>query len=1021
MALPWMPREISHRLYEKEHELDNVKTTYLISTAFVAGYLGREDGRRPAWFNRAKIMPVNTLTPELQEHLANACHVVCMKARQDAMSEPSRRCLKPGRPTTGWQAALLCARVMWRTLFATAAAKADVTQQATPVLFLAACQSLIQTKRKLLTQLWREVQLQFTSKISKYRNIKSRPAWSVLEGLQYSAFCEQSGFGLYDPEKTAPSSAGSKPASDLQDYLEEVLALRFAIDWLTLSMKDAEEFIELQTKRITRKGLPRQRLPGDAVEAELMALKAKTADSFAMMWTDDAELRGVSSLTARLMDALEGPSAVHFAATFSGQILLALWKGVHPALAHYAAMGIARIAETHAVVGTLPPPSLDPADAEHSETEIFDRLALSYGTASEDCKELVSALPRGVLGSIIKVQATFRGTLFRNCYFQRTRVVAAYCQAAKWPQLYPPIEGYDEAEEKDLRKDKKRKKKPKKVDAQKLKEEIEDLQPQVSRYLGGDPSQGGSGKIDASTTGGFRSTRGSGMMSSTGDMNPDRRSWPLPTADHRACADLFALYLYNMYRRRELTNMWATLCGAYERSMDVYAELLKKNPALKPMLESIAAQLKRGSVVGYDKAFIAKQRKDTDSITSGKNPASDMFASSKTKASTKRHNVDEAHATGASMGTTIRTGITPLPKDLGQKAKKGDEDPNVMSGEYLANYLREMDGDDSQFKDISSSVLPLATGTSPRRIAPAEHILQTEGDDGEKPRLDVPFCMRKLKPMWLPIKAHRFAAYRAKVLQLLPQRVLQQYVDFEKQGQYAACLKLLESATPGSLNVLSPATLVSNQPLLVETVLQLIVGYSGLCLKHGSGTVAVKLIVQVIDNMTLALRDMHPAHRTVLEAYLYDTALSICYYMPHDISMSDRAEAFFQQASERYLRLEHTNRYCKCCLRAAAVLHGQGHLSEAEYYTQQALNKLSDSGVSSLLVVCYHNLAVHTLIQQRLADSVAHVRAFVAMLRQLPKLGNVWMQQVDNTQWLILKSQELWPQYQREHSMKFGA
>merc|ERR1712072_721463 len=73
------------------------------------------------------------------------------------------------------------------------------------------------------------------------------------------------------------------------------------------------------------------------------------------------------------------------------------------------------------------------------------------------------------------------------------------------------------------------------------------------------------------------------------------------TADHRACADLFALYTYSMYRRRELVRMWCPLCEAYERGMDVFAELLGRNPALKPMLDSIAAQLKRGAVVGYDK------------------------------------------------------------------------------------------------------------------------------------------------------------------------------------------------------------------------------------------------------------------------------------------------------------------------------------------------------------------------------------------------------------------------------------
>ncbi|CAJ1408574.1 unnamed protein product [Effrenium voratum] len=251
----------------------------------------------------------------------------------------------------------------------------------------------------------------------------------------------------------------------------------------------------------------------------------------------------------------------------------------------------------------------------------------------------------------------------------------------------------------------------------------------------------------------------------------------------------------------------------------------------------------------------------------------------------------------------------------------------------------------------------------------------------QRPKLDTNFCLTRCKPIWLPIKAHRFAAYRAKVLQLLPQRVLQQYIDFEKQGQYSACIKLLESATPGSLNVLSPATMVSGKPLLVETVLQLIVGYSGLCLKNQQGSVAVKLITQVLDNMSLSLRDLHPGHRTVLEAETFDTALSVCYYMPNDVTLADRSQSFFQQASERYLRLGHINRYCKCCLRAAAVLHLQGSKSEAEYYTQQALNKLSDAPVSSLLAVCYHNLAVHTVVQHRIADSVAHVRMMFSTLK----------------------------------------
>jgi tetratricopeptide (TPR) repeat protein len=291
----------------------------------------------------------------------------------------------------------------------------------------------------------------------------------------------------------------------------------------------------------------------------------------------------------------------------------------------------------------------------------------------------------------------------------------------------------------------------------------------------------------------------------------------------------------------------------------------------------------------------------------------------------------------------------------------------------------------------------------------------------KKPKLDVPFCMERVKPIWLPIKAHRFAVYRAKVLQLLAPKILEQYIAFEKNGQYASCIKLLESAREGSLNVLSPATLVQGKPLLVETVIQLIVGYSGLCLRNQQGAVAVKLITQVLDNMSLALRDLHPGHRTVLEAYLYDTALSVCYYMPMDISLTERSESFYQQATARYLKLGHLNRYCKCCLRAAAVLHQQGRRSEAEYYTQQALNKQADQPVSSLLAITYHNLAVHTIVQQRVPDGVAHTHSYVALLRQLPKLGNQWMQTMDNTQWLILKIQELWPHYiQKEHQVVDG-
>merc|ERR1719253_1323309 len=106
-----------------------------------------------------------------------------------------------------------------------------------------------------------------------------------------------------------------------------------------------------------------------------------------------------------------------------------------------------------------------------------------------------------------------------------------------------------------------------------------------------------------------------------------------------------------------------------------------------------------------------------------------------------------------------------------------------------------------------------------------------------------------------------------------------------------------------------------------------------------------------------------------------------------DIALTERSESFFHQATARY-------------------------------YTQQALNKLADQPVSSLLAITYHNLAVHTTAQHRVTDGVAHTKSYVALLRQLDKLGNSWMQQLDDTQWLILKVQELWPRFRQSHNIR---
>jgi len=1063
MPSPWLPSDIGDRL-KKEHEERNLKTTYILTTSYVGAFLSREDDKRPPWFGRMRLVPVDSLPQEVQEHLVNLCRIVCTKVRQAVTTEPASN---EDTKLSVWQSGMLCMRVLWKALFATAAGKATTVSQAIPMLYMLSCQSVQGAMNQLLSKVWNETQEQFTTRVNKYRGLKSRPPWTVLEALEYNAFGKNSGFGLENPAtKSGGSAVGGKPASNLFDFLEETIAIRFAVDSLQACVQDGENFIALQTKRRGREPLKMKR-KGSAVTQQLTAMKEAMVDSFAQTWTDDAELRSVATLVTRLVESMEGEASHLWAATVASQLMLAAWKGAQPMFHECAERAISQISELHAVTGSIPSPM--PRDAnDAAASQGFELVAASYRDPPADCEAILASSPQAVLEIVMKVQSTFRGWLYRTRHHHRTRVVAQYCKVVGWPTALPPDQMAAMEEEKQGA----RKKKARKVDAGNLAEQMKEYQPNVSKYLGGE-SAPAPPKMSATLGSTLSQPEQEPGLTSTFSSAPGQKQ-PSPaaalgpsleiriSADHRACADFFAVYMYNMYRRREIAKMWRSLSGAYEYIMEVFSELLEKNPSLKPMVESVSAQLKRGAIVGFDKAFIAKQSQG-QAPAGGAAPApgkirpadTELFKRADNKEAQQQQAVQKPTQSAKPPSMADKTAVSSkgFSDASGQPQSGGEPESDVeLSGDYLTQYLKEMDGDDSQFKDIDAAVIPFSTGTSPPRRPPQEVLLQAatadsaggdisveammqktasslgmdSGDlqpDGSRrpsqgsgratptrrPRLDVPFCISKLKPLWLPIKAHRFTAYRSKVLQLLPQKILAQYVAFEKQGHYLACVKLLESATPGSLNVLQPNTIVSNKPLLVETVFQLLVGYVGLCLKNQQSSAAAKLIDQILLAMGVALKDLHPAHRTVLEAYLYDTALSVCYYAPTDVTLANKAESFYQQASQRYLKLGHAHRYCKCCLRSSAVLHAQGHHHEAEYFTQQALNKLMEAPASSLLVVCYHNLAVHTSMQQRVPDAVAHTRSFVSLLKQLTKLSNTWQQSMDNTQWLIYKLQELAP------------
>jgi hypothetical protein len=900
-------------------------------------------------------------------------------------------------------------------------------------------QTLLEGLRAALSRLWGDVQDQFTVRVSKYRGLKSRPPWNVLEATYFETLADISGFGLNS--SAGATKATQAKAASLADFCEEVIALEFAIDVVEDALNSAQEYMMASTRR---------RLKGGGV-AKALGKKdtSKEVDSFSSAWVEDGEFRALCNVATRVIAAADGPSGHLQAGTMVMHILLGAFTGMQPLFRDRASKMTLQISDAHAQAGKIPPPMVDDPE-EATASYKFDIIANSYMDVAQEFKILLQATPQATLALIRKVQAHWKGYRMRVKTMQRTKIVAKYCLVGAWP----PAPSAEEKREKLGQKSLVRVARP-----LTLEEKIDSAQPQVSKFLGGQQATaksaapaGTTAQAAATTAPAGETADGQPAAAADGESEPDA---PPPeirlTADHRACADFFALYMYTMFMRNEMRGMWKVVTWGYDHMSDGFEELLSRNKNLQPMVESVGAQLKRGALVGFDKAFGKKTDLPLNKPPGTIKPPATMQAGGATSADMFKR---PAMETAPAMGTARSSPQLPaanLPEPVGRLPESGRSATSGTEQAYMKAYLVEMDGDDSQFRDIEANVAPLSSGSSPPRSRPedvlfeakwtkgekydhlgqsVDTMLRTRGSFGstsqqsqpqsaastpkERTKPDVPWCLDRLKCMWLAIKAHRFTAHRSKVLQLLPNPVLQQYVEHEKAARYGACIKLLATATPGNLNVLEPGNL-PNKPLLIETVFQLLVGYLGLCLKNQHIQTAVSLLLQMIDALPVALRDLHPTHKTVMEAYLYDTALSVAYYVPADTNLANKAENFFKQASTCYRKLGHRVRFSKCCCRYASFLAVRQQYHEGEFYLQQAVTELADLPTNSLSVVLHHNQAVLCALQNRMPDALVHMRTYTAQLKQLARLSSAWLQHMDNTQWLLLKLQDLWPQQQHQH------
>ncbi|KAF4676293.1 hypothetical protein FOL47_006449 [Perkinsus chesapeaki] len=1062
-SIPWMPKTVCGGIMQAEFQTDR-EVVFLYATAYMFGFLCRTDDTRPPWSHRLPMIHDHSKAllsgaNSFGEHIAAVTRVIASKLAADS---EVKSCFH-GVAVDPWKKAVVNAATLWRSIFTYIVSSNHQSDRAI-VLFMAACEAALVACKASLSTLWRSTNDQFTTRVAgggKYRGLKHRPHWAVADRAMYNGILDRGHLGLdygQRPTRDAVAShehlfetangSGSfskQKAARLDDFINDVISLRFAIDWLHECIDQGTQALETMNKRKAKAQLESisaahasRRRKGDAEQPH------QQDGNFT--WSDDGELRGVMGVSSKLIDIVCGSSAspLLHGACVSGHLLVAVWKGIEPMVSTLTQRYVNNVT-LGAGQHYLPPPGLELVDAGripagtrpngyHSRG--YHWIAESYTKPSQAFTSYTARVPNVTIGLVSRVQGLYRGFIMRHRYVTSVRAVAHFSKLASWPPSHNKARKATSSESRGpetarsarsaYTTDGRSKGRSKAAfDDDKA---VETFKPTVSPYLGG--------KTQAKTTGSrnaddrpVRSSRVVKVQTANSASLPD-----IIQADHAACANLYFLYVYNMWLAGEMIRVWQWLSWSYEKVMDRFATLLQRNPNLKPMVESIAAQLKQRQLVHSQSRDAAAHNPAPPSGKKGgkqlekrhSRKGEDAFLSRPVPASSNPRGGSSVSDIISMPSLKVQRGQSSV-DDVTAAANAGLPDQANVDKEYMKKYLIDMDGDDSQFKDIDANVLPISTGgpDSPKRVDPEEVLLRDIGgpsnDPRGNPKVTIEFCVGKLQPVWLGIKPVRFRLCRTKLLQTLKSpEIATHFVNQEKQGNYLACIMLLEDTSIGNLNVFNPATLSPNQPFMTETVMQVIAGFIGICVKNEQLDKAASLVQQTIEKMPAALRDLHATHKSVVEAYIFDTALGVAFAAAKvdPKLLGDRAEFYFQQASARYQRMGHVCRYAKCCLRYACVLFRQGHFHEAEYFCSRAVQEMTanseTSKASSLLATAFINRAISAATQKQVMEADTHLKNGMALLRHLPKLKAENLQAFDNTVWLIRKLKELWPSNQHK-------
>ena len=427
----------------------------------------------------------------------------------------------------------------------------------------------------------------------------------------------------------------------------------------------------------------------------------------------------------------------------------------------------------------------------------------------------------------------------------------------------------------------------------------------------------------------------------------------LMQADHIACAKLIFIFMWQVLQRRRMEQYWRSLMAAMDKTAAKFGELIEQNPQYAEAMVEASAELKKAAAKRLVRTALPKVpavRKSESLVGKLGKEVRDEFLSKvivlkpPPSLSHKRH-----------LGKAVVQERTV--KQLDSTSPRTER----TKTSYMEEYLRLSGGDDSILRDITDAV--------------SEQL--TEPSDWS--------------PLWLSIKATRFASARARLISVLrSDKAKSSFYTAEESLDFFSCIACLGDTTQGCLDIFASTT---NAPAFwVECVFHLIVGFTAQAVKAGRIDIGLSLLKTTVSSFKTALKRLQPEHHMALEAMILDSAIGFANAFP--LAARDELGPWFSEAADRYTRLGHSNRLARVCLRYGCVLTKLGQITHAETAFERAHKTMSSRIKCPLSLVCAINKAFLNAAKGHLEAAEVEIREVCRLCKDTETPGTVHLRSI---------------------------